>query len=166
MIGPVHSYGLEIIDNNENLELADAWKIFLKAVATNDMGIIMRLSVGKIRCLACLDNTEEEDKEMTNYRMTEPDWYEKLYKEIIFIPVDRFCRQDYPIIFTKELIEKIQNSNPAYAVEDFDDEKIYEVIIETTKPGELSPGHEGGQHLFQFIKTKNGYRFWGIDTIP
>lgn len=166
IIGPVHSYGSNIIDNNEYIELVNAWKIFLKAVSTNDIRKIKSLSVEKIRCLACLDNTEEEDKEMGKFMMTEPDWYEKLYKEKIFILINKFCKQDYPIIFSKKFIKELQNSKPTYIVEYFNDEKIYEVLITTTKPDKIAPGHEGGQHIFQFIKINNGYKFWGIDTIP
>ena len=166
MIEPVHSYGLDIIDQNENIELANAWKIFLKAVLTNDMRKIRNLSVERIRCLSCLENTEKEAKEMIKYQTTEPDWYEKLYEEKIYIPINAFCKQDYPIIFTKKFIKKLQDSKPAYAVEDFNGKKIYEVIITTSKPGESSLEHEGALHLFQFVKTNNGYKFWGIDTIP
>jgi hypothetical protein len=164
MIEPVHSYGSNM--NDEFIELGNAWKIFLKAVSSNDIRKIKSLSLEKIRCLACLDNTEEEDKEMTKYMMTEPDWYEKLYKEKIFIPIDTFCKQDYPIIFSKSFIKKLQDSETIYTVDHYNDDIIYEVIITTTQPGKIAPGHEGGQHAFQFIKINHDYKFWGIDTIP
>jgi hypothetical protein len=166
MIVPAHSYGSNILDNNEYIELVSAWKIFLKAVSMNDLQIIKDLSVDKIRCLSCLDNTEEKDKEIEKFKMTEPDWYKKLYEEKIFIPINKFCKEDYPIIFSKIFIQKLQNSETIYTVEHYNDENIYEVIVTTTKPGEIAPGHEGGQHAFQFIKKNNEYKFWGIDTIP
>jgi hypothetical protein len=98
--------------------------------------------------------------------MSEPDWYKKLYEEKIFIPIDKFCKQDYPIIFSKMFIKKLQNGKTIYTVDRYNDEIIYEVIVTTTKPGEIAPEHEGGQYAFQFIKINNGYKFWGIDTIP
>ncbi len=166
MIGPVHSHGLTVMDSHEYIELADAWQIFLQAVSTGDPKIIRNLSAERIRCLSCLENTEEEEKEMEIYKATVPDWYKRLYEEKIYIPVDKFCREDYPIIFTKQFIRKLRAVKPTYATEDYNDRKIYEVVVSTSKPGEMSPGQEGCLHLFQFIKTNSGYRFWGIDTIP
>ncbi len=166
MLAPVYSYDSNTIDKNEYIELANAWKTFLKAVSTNNIRELKRLSVGKIRCLACLDNSEDEDKKMDKFKMTEPDWYEKLYKEKMFIPINKFCKQDYPIIFSNKFIKKLQNSKPAYIVDYIDDDKTYEVIIATAKPGELFPNHEGVLHLFQFKKTNNGYKFCGIDSVP
>jgi hypothetical protein len=166
MAGPIRSFGFDILNPGEEAELAIAWKSFLKAVSTDDMKKLKGLSAGKIRCLLCVDNTEEKDREMTRSMKTDPDWYEKLYKEEVFIPVDRFCREDYPIIFKRDFKKKLQTRKPSYGSEDSNGKKIYEVIITTTNPGELGPKHEGGQHFFQFIKTDNGYKFWGIDTIP
>ncbi len=164
--GPVQSFGSARVGNDEYIELADAWQIFLQAVSTGDPKIIRNLSAERIRCLSCLDNTEEEEKEMEIYKAAVPDWYKRLYEEKVYIPVDKFCREDYPIIFTKQFIRKLRDIKPTYAAEDYNGRKIYEVIVPTLKPGELSPGHEGCLHLFQFIKTKSGYKFWGIDTIP
>ena len=166
LIEPMYSYGAGMPDSTERSKLAAAWKTFVQAVAAHDTEKIKRVSVEKIRCPACVDNTEEEDKDMETFRMTEPDWYKKLYEEKVFIPVNTFCKQDYPIIFSELFIKKLQNSTPAYRVDDLGNETLYEALIPAAKPGELAPGHEGGLHLFQFIKTNKGYKFWGIDTIP
>lgn len=166
MLGPVHSYGLDALDNNEKIALANTWKIFLKAVSNDDLKMIRNLSFERIRCLSCVDNTEQEEKEIEEFEATDPDWYNKLYDEKVYIPVNKFCEEDYAIIFTKEFVKRLQDRKPAYAAEIVNKQKIYEVIIPTLQPGELSPKHEGCLHLFQFIKTKKGYKFWGIDTIP
>ncbi len=166
MMGPVHSHGSDIIDDNEKIELVKVWRVFLKAISTNDLNAIENLSNERIRCLSCLDNTEEEESEIEHFMMAEPDWYEKLYSDKIYIPISKFCKEDFPIIFTKQFIKKLLDSKPGFAVEDFNGKKIYEVIISTTKPGDLFPGHEGGSHLFQFIKINSVLRFWGLDTIP
>jgi hypothetical protein len=166
LIKPLYSHGAGIADSTERSNVEAAWKTFLQAAAAHDMKKIKSVSVEKIRCLACVDNTEKEDTEMETFRLTEPDWYKKLYEEKIFIPVDTFCKQDYPIIFSELFIKKLQNSKPAYRIDNRNDKKIYEVLLPTVKPGELAPGHEGVLHIFQFIQTNNGYKFWGIDTIP
>ena len=166
MIGPVPSSGLDILDNREKIALINTWKIFVKAVSVKDWNKIRKISVEKIRCLSCVDNTGQEGKEIENLQTTDVDWYKKLYEEKIYIPINKFCEEDFPIIFTAEFIKKIQDSEPTYAVEDFNDRKIYEVIIPRVKSGELPTAHEGVLHIFQFVKTEQGYKFWGIDTIP
>jgi len=40
------------------------------------------------------------------------------------------------------------------------------VLVTTTKANELTQGHEGGQHTFYFLYTKDGYKLSGIFTIP
>ncbi|HOI73771.1 MAG TPA: hypothetical protein PLO63_06430 [Syntrophales bacterium] len=166
MLEPVPCHGFDRIDGPEKAELAKAWQTFLNAVSANDIRTIRNLSAEKIRCLACVDNTDREDEEMTRFRATDPDWYETLYREKIFIPVEVFCEQDYPLVFSEPLKRRMREKTPVFAVEDFDGRKLHVVIVQTSEPGEFSPRDEGVVHLFQFVKTDHGYRFWGIDTIP
>ncbi len=163
---PFPCRGFDRIDGPEKAELAKAWQAFLKAVSTSDIRAFRNLSAETIRCLSCLDNTDREDEEMTKFRATDPDWYETLYRERIFIPVEVFCEQDYPLVFSEQLKRKMREKTPVFAVEDFDGRKLHVVIVQTSEPGEFSPRDEGTVQLFQFLKTDNGYKFWGIDTIP
>jgi len=158
--------GLDPIDHAGKNELAAAWKIFLNAVSTHDMKTMKKVSFEKIRCLSCLENTGKEMKEMIEYQKTEPDWYKKLYEEKAYVPISEFCAHDYPIIFTREFIEKLQAREPVYGVEYYNNLRIYEVLIAASTSGELSPGDEGCLYVFQFVKEKNRLKFWGIDTIP
>ena len=164
--GPGPSEALEIIGPQENIEWVNTWKRFLKAIVTQDMTAFRKLSAERIRCLFCLENTENETKEMMRLQTTDPDWYETLYEEKVYVPIDTFCKEDYPILFTRELVKRLPDSKLAYAVEEFDRETLYEVIIAITQPDEATSEPEGGLLLFQFIKTPHGYQFWGIDTIP
>ena len=166
MMEPLQSYGLEAIDHDETGELAKTWNIFLEAVAANDLKKLRNMSVERIRCLSCLDNTELEEREIEKFKANDPDWYEKLYAEKIYIPVDTFYREDYPLIFTKQFIRILKDRTARYSAESFHGLKIYGVIIATLKPGELSPGHEGCLYIFQFVRAEKEYKFWGIDTIP
>ena len=156
----------DTLGRSERLALENAWMTFLEAVSKNDIMKIRRISHGSIRCLLCVDNTKEEEKELEQFMTREQGWYNKLYAEKIFIPIDQFCENDFPLLFTNAFIEKLKNGKPTFILEHINGEKIYEVFIPTSQPEELSPGHEGGLHVFQFIGTKNGYKFWGIDTIP
>jgi hypothetical protein len=151
---------------NEFKELAAFWNIFRDATAAGDVPAVKALSCQKIRCLSCVDNTEREEKEMERFMSTEPDWYEKLYTDKIFIPVETFCAQDLPILLTRKLADRMRNAEPAYHVMIFNGQRVYEAMIPTAEPGEITPGDEGGLCAFQFIETEQGLKFWGLDTIP
>ena len=166
MNGPGPSCALEIIEDNENIEFVNTWKQFLNAVVTQDMTTFRKLSAERIRCLLCLENTENEIREMMRLQTTDPDWYKTLYEDKVYVPIRTFCKEDYPILFTKEFAKALQDSKEVYAVEEFDRETLYEVIIATAQPDEATSEPEGGLLLFQFIKIPHGYKFWGIDTIP
>ncbi len=166
IMGPVHSSGAEIIDPDEISVVAKTWHEYLDAASTNNLKKLKNLSADRIRCLFCLENTEVEEKEIEKCTDTDPNWYNKRYEEKVYIPINTFLQEDYPLIFTKKFIERLRARQPAYRAEHFHGQKIYGVIIQTLKPGELSPGHEGSLYIFQFLKTEKGYQFWGIDTIP
>ena len=155
-----------ISTGDEFKELAAFWKIFRTAMVAGDVSAIKALSCQKIRCLSCVDNTESEEKEMERFMTTEPDWYEKLYTDKIFIPVETFCAQDLPILLTRKLVERMRNAEPAYHAMILDGQRVYEAMIPTAEPGEITPGDEGGLCAFQFIETDQGLKFWGLDTIP
>ncbi len=46
------------------------------------------------------------------------------------------------------------------------DLKLYEVWVETYKPGEFSKTHKGTSHSFRFVKVNGKFRFYGLTSIP
>ena len=156
----------DTLGRSERLALENAWMTFLEAVSKNDIMKIRRISHCSIRCLLCVDNTKEEEKELERFMEREQGWYNKLYAERIFIPIDQFCKNDFPLLFTTAFIEKLKSGKPTFILEQINGEKVYEVLIPTSQPEELARGHEGRLHVFQFIKAKNAYKFWGVDTVP
>lgn len=44
------------------------------------------------------------------------------------------------------------------------DLKVYEVWVQTYKPDELSKGHKGTSHAFQFVKVNGVFRFFGLTS--
>ncbi|MHA3787080.1 hypothetical protein ACX0HA_02625 [Flavobacterium hauense] len=44
------------------------------------------------------------------------------------------------------------------------DLKVYEVWVPTYKPDELSKGHPGSSHAFQFVKVHGEFRFFGLTS--
>jgi hypothetical protein len=92
--------------------------------------------------------------------------YEKIYHDKVYIPLQKFCDDDIPLIFTKDFLKILKQNETFYDRRIFNGKVFYEILVTTTLPGEVSPEHEGGQHVFEFIKTKKGYRLNGIETIP
>ena len=46
------------------------------------------------------------------------------------------------------------------------DLKLYEVWVETYKPGEYSKTHRGTSHSFRFVKVNGKFKFYGLTSIP
>ncbi|MDV6166905.1 hypothetical protein R1T16_00605 [Flavobacterium sp. DG1-102-2] len=44
------------------------------------------------------------------------------------------------------------------------DLKVYEVWVQTYKPDELSKGHIGTNHAFQFVKVNGSFKFFGLTS--
>jgi len=61
----------------------------------------------------------------------------------------------------------VENFKPRVMPRDYPkDLKLYEVWVETYKPGELSPTHTGTSHSFRFVKVNGKFRFYGLNSIP
>ncbi len=61
----------------------------------------------------------------------------------------------------------VQNFKPHVMPKDYPkDLKLYEVWVETYKPGEFSKTHKGTSHSFRFVKVNGKFRFYGLTSIP
>ena len=160
MVGP--------ITNNTTIQqdIEKTWARFIEAISDNNLNKLRLLATHKIRCFLCVDNTEQESRDLQKFMETDPDWYNKLYDQKIFIPLDKFFNEDVPIIFNKDLIGKMKAAKVNYVERSIEKESFYEIPVATIEPGEFAPLDEGVQHVFLFIKTADGYKFTGIDTIP
>ncbi len=47
-----------------------------------------------------------------------------------------------------------------------EDLTLYEVWVPTYKANELSQGHPGSSHGFQFVKINGEFKFYGLTSIP
>ncbi len=154
---------MEAKDTPVNHDIVNTWKSFLGIIVSNDIDSFKKISAEKIRCFDCVYNTQKEKEEMEEREKNESNWYEKLYREWIYIPINRFCKEDYPIIFTQYLITRLKTGETQFLINKADS---FSVLVTTTKPCEVSPNHEGQQHMVIFIKEKNEYKFYEIFTIP
>jgi hypothetical protein len=150
-------------------------------VLSGDLGKVKQLSANCINCPLCVTDAPEEDSLFEVFRQKNPDtWYDKLYNEMAFIPVDRFLREDFPGIFntqTKqrllgkpkfiihddETVKNIYYKNCMITPSEIKNAKLFEVFIKIVDPSSKT---EGMDAAFAFIKTNHGYKFCGFSTIP
>ncbi len=147
-------------------KLEKIWKNFLEIVSNKNCDSFIRASLEKIYCYMCLENTDEEYRELNEFRKTEVNWYRKLYEEKIYLSSKRFCQDDLEIIFNKKFLYILESSETKFMENEMNGKKYVEVLVTTTRPGEVAPMHEGGQHHFRFRKIGDLYKFGEISTIP
>lgn len=144
-------------------EIESTWSGFLEVVEQKDKNGFRKFSSDTIRCYLCLENTEHERKVLQFLRENDSAWYDKLYDEKIFIPVNKFIEEDFDLFFTDEFVDILKNNETIYSQREIDAADVYEVLVTTTEP---TLDHEGGQHTFQFRKINGGYKLVEISTVP
>jgi len=166
----------------QDKEFEDAWKVFAKTVLVKDFKTIKYLSAKCIYCTDCPTNTSKEDSLFAIFRKNNPNsWYDKLYEEFSYIPIDRFLKEDFSITFEPVVESRmLDNSKTRYHIVDtinlhlFDKKcitqgsnlkniKIIEIFVKVV---DFSEETEGMSKTFIFIQTKDGYKFCGYSTIP
>ena len=81
-------------------KLEDTWTSFTKAILKHDTKLIATLSADYIFCSDCVTNTSKEKSKFAKFKEGNPEvWYDKLYKDLCYIPAKRFIKDDLLIIF-------------------------------------------------------------------
>ncbi|SIQ89574.1 hypothetical protein [Maribacter ulvicola] len=147
-----------------NNEVSKMWSQFLRDLEINDKVAFKKASGETIRCYDCLENTPSEMKKMSLLRENDALYYNKIYDNLIYIPIDSFIANDYDILFNPQFINILQE-NETIIVREVTEGKTYaHILVTTTLPTAF---FEGGQHNFSFIKIKDGqWRLNEISTIP
>src|SRR5690606_1773929 len=148
---------------NKQSEIESTWSGFLVVVEQKDKNGFRNFSGDTIRCYLCLENTEHEQKVLEFLRKNDSAWYDKLYDEKIFIPINKFIEEDFDLIFTDEFVDILKRNETIFSQHEMDTTDVYEVLVTTT---ETSLTHEGGQHTFQFKKIDETYKLTEISTVP
>lgn len=147
-------------------EIEKTWSGFLEVLEQKDKNGFRNFSGDTIRCYLCLENTEHERKVLEFLRENDSAWYDKIYDEKIFIPINKFIEEDFDLFSDEKFVEILKNGETVFSKRelDEDDPSAYEVLVTTTEPNIF--GHEGGQHTFQFRKINEGYKLAEISTVP
>jgi BarA-like signal transduction histidine kinase len=164
-------------------ELHRTWKQFAQAVRRHDLPALRQHSTACISCLDCLQNTPAEEKAFEQYSDRHPNTgYDRVMGSLRYIPAETFWRQDSPLIFDVKTTSRLltpakltfiasEQNKAGYVVPcllkpaEAASARLYEVLLTTIDPYPSGQG-EGMQKAFAFIKTKQGYKFCGYDTIP
>lgn len=141
-------------------ELDKTFISLIQALEKGDKATFLSLSIKNVDCVDCVGSTE-------------------LTKEGVFVPAEFF----FAVIskdFTKSPVYQamakkgysfssvvIKGFHPSNLPKDYpNDLKLYEVWVETYKPGELNKYHKGTSHSFRFVKVNGKFRFYGLNSIP
>jgi hypothetical protein len=148
------------VDRVDSLSLITLTKKFREHVVNRDGLSLKAMSFDKIHCVSC-----------TSLNFGPPPTY--------LLPVDTFINVSYHSPLTLKLIGCIESNSPWINIirvngGEFEDKElkkiqvvfIYEVFYLTTKPNEIEVGHEGQETALQFIKVNNGFKLYGLTTVP
>ena len=166
------------IDNDSLLKTT--WNKFANSVLNKDKKLFKELSTDCIHCSWCVTNTGTEDSLFEIYRSkNENIWYDKLYTELCFIPIDKFIKEDFDMIFIDKIKTRLMDTSKLNFADDNHNAKLYskpciiadkrikpdfkEVLLLSIDP---TPKFEGAQSAFAFVKINGQYKFCGFSTIP
>lgn len=140
------------------------WTSFLSDLEAKDKVAFKHSSDKTIRCYDCLENTPSEVQQMNLLRENDSLWYDKIYEDFIYIPIDSFIANDYDILFNQKFIHILRENETVISNEDKNGAVFAHILVTTTLPTAF---FEGGQHIFSFKKNKNDeWKLNEIGTIP
>ncbi|AVQ13798.1 Uncharacterized protein XB16_3517 [Leptospira santarosai] len=175
------------ISTNLSSDMERTWKRFVNAIQSDDAVEIKKLSTNCIYCTTCVTNTAKEKSsfetlEKKNFETV----YDKLYSDFSYIPIDRFIREDKPIIFDSTIKSKlsgkikydsswikaadVHNQACILSKAKFKTAQKYQVYhIRISIPDDwvsLFLTEEITDYVFAFIQTEDGYKYYEFSQIP
>lgn len=140
------------------------WTSFLSNLEAKDKVAFKHSSDKTIRCYDCLENTPSEVQQMNLLRENDALWYDKIYDDFIYIPIDSFIANDYDILFDQKFIHLLRENETVILNEDKNGVAFVHILVTTTLP---TAYFEGGQHIFSFRKHEEGvWKLNEISTVP
>lgn len=131
---------------------------FIKALENNDKAAYSSIALSQVDCAECPGAGELGD--ITHFVPAEV-FYITVADDFKVSPVYKaMVKRGYA--FSSMILKDFK---PAFLPKDNpDDLKVYEVWVPTYKPDELSKGHPGSSHAFQFVKVKGEFKFFGLTS--
>lgn len=132
-------------------------KRFIKEIESKNAKAIKQMSLKMINCISCVDQS------------TPPADY--------LVPVDTFINRVFNNEYSRLLVAS-KEQTPMFnsiiigetlrqtELKGQKNVRVYELFFVTMKPNELEKGREGQSMAFQFIKLRDGFRFYGVESVP
>ncbi len=139
------------------------WKHFLDAISQKNTQAIQLLSLETIECYKCMDNTEQEASEIKQLRIA-GDFNSITRRK--HVPVERFLKEDFTLIFTNDFIERLLNNKTVFSSREHNEEIIHEAIVDIYPSKGPETKNPGQAYVFDFKDTKDGLKFSGLHTVP
>jgi hypothetical protein len=149
------------IGKADSAELSKTWTIFLRALEQQDNKAIKRISLKTISCDLCKDID-------ANYSPSDD-----------LVSIDTFVNQTNRSFMSSPLHKAIKKRGVTYSIlniPNFQPSNIpksqsknlqlFEVWVITYVADEWAKGHEGQSHAFQFVKTEDGFKYYGLTSVP
>jgi hypothetical protein len=141
-------------------QLDQAFIAVIDALRNNDKAAFTALCLPGVDCIDCVGKPEFNEE--GNF-VTPAIFFLNIAQNFTNSPVYKaMVKRGYTFstIILKGFKPKVV---PADSPEDL---KLYEVWIPTYKVDELSKGHPGTSHAFQFVKINGKFKFYGLTSIP
>ena len=131
---------------------------FIKALENSDNATYKAIALSQVDCAECPGAGELGD--ITHF-VPEEVFYITVAADFKASPVYKaMIKRGYA--FNSMVLKDFK---PSFLPKDNPkDLKVYEVWVPTYKPDELSKGHPGSSHAFQFVKVNGEFRFFGLTS--
>jgi hypothetical protein len=146
--------------NNDWDALDKSFIEFIDALVKGDKAKFTQLSLSDVDCVDCVGPTE-----ITSEGAFVPSGFffavigQKFTESPVYLAMAKKGYSFSSII--------IKDFKPRVMPRDYPkDLKLYEVWVETYKPGEFAKNHKGTSHSFRFVKINGKFKFYGLTSIP
>ncbi|KGO88496.1 hypothetical protein Q765_00900 [Flavobacterium rivuli WB 3.3-2 = DSM 21788] len=147
-------------EKNEWDDLDITFVALVDALVKNDLRAFTALSLKEVDCIDCVGKPEFNNE---GFFVSADVFYLNIAKNFSLSPV-------YKALSTRGYtFDKItiKNFSPRVLPRNYKgDLVLYEAWVPTYLVNELSKGHKGTSHGFQFIKTDGKFKFYGLTSIP
>lgn len=146
------------ISVTDSISLADAVADFIKAMEKKNETQVREMSLDSVHCIYCNRDTSPL-RHMANKYM---------------VSVDTFINYLFDGIMDSRIVKSYHERGIKLHILPYKQfypggngkHNVYEAGIDTYMPGEIAPGHEGATHYLQFVKVGQGFRFFGLSSVP
>ncbi|MFL9843375.1 hypothetical protein [Flavobacterium rhizosphaerae] len=133
---------------------------FIQTLQKEDKAGFKKISLPQVECIDCVGKPEFNGE---GYFVPADIFFLNVAKNFTKSPVYKaLAKRGYTFS-----IAEIKNFKPKFFPKNYPNNLfIYEVWVPTYLKNELSQGHPGASHAFQFVKINGEFRFYGLMSIP